>query len=958
MKKLLKILAFIAAGFLAIVIILIIGITLFFPTEKVKTMAIERGSEALGRDVAIDDVELSFWGGLGVKLHGVRIGNPADMVDETELLKADDIDVKLAILPLLSSEYRVERLILERPQIRMHRLSDGRDNFSFGGIDSTKVESEGTQFPVGAQPPGEAQVAAAALSFDKLEIVDGILSYNDDRSGNSVHLSGISLATSLQNPRPNFYHSDGKFAVGEISISGDWPVPSSEIALSWSADYDAGRKYVSLKEARLQVGKMSFDLGGELSHVPDSLMGRASIQSDRIRVEDMLSLASPERLSVLEDFEIRGGFSLSAEVDYSERREEALLYSGTAVMAGLEIGYAEVAGKLRCERAMLDFKPNNIRVNIEEGTFNNKSLKGHLVVNNFDDPVINAEVAGELDMVFLKPFLPLEGNHDLAGTAAIAVKLSGQLNELESLDASGNITIPHGRYASALMPEPIDSFSLDAYFDRKVIRVKQFVASSPSSRLSFAGRITDLVPYLLADSIMTEQMEVGLDGQLSGNLNLALLNSYLSPEGAPELNGDFEMKLSVIGDVNHPTTLRPRGTVTVTDGSYTDTLIAEPVRAWAARLRIVPDTILVDDLNVQFVSSDLHLTGSLVKPLPYLLPFEGIDRSRYEKPRFNFELTSHRLNVDSLFPEAAPMTGREADGQITGRTEIDSVSAILLPDIVAEGRFTLDTLVYCEVDLTDVIGRLSYEDRRVVCRDVTGSAYSGTIAGQTTIDLADMERPVYEGEFQATQIEADDFVRRFTKFGGHIFGRFNFSGSYQAEGWEPDEFLNSLTMDGQSVMQNGRVVTSGSIHKVLSTLVEQVGGNISEDQLLKNAQTKISVRDGRVTLDTLRTQLGTLGDLAIGGYYSFQNAVSYSGTILLSAETTKRLTSNKGLLGAVSGLLSNGNGNSNRIRLPFLVSGTVDKPKAEIDYSSLTKGVGENLLDDAGSKLKGLFKKK
>lgn len=301
------------------------------------------------------------------------------------------------------------------------------------------------------------------------------------------------------------------------------------------------------------------------------------------------------------------------------------------------------------------------------------------------------------------------------------------------------------------------------------------------------------------------------------------------------------------------------------------------------------------------------------------------------------------------------MSGAEADGGVAKQVTVDSVSTILLPDIIADGHFAMDTLIYCRVDFTDITGRLSYEDRRVVCRDVSGKVYSGQVTGRTTIDLANMQVPVYEGEYSATQIEADDFVRRFTKFGGHLFGRFDLTGTYRAEGWEPDEFLSSLTMDSDGVMQNGRVVTSGSVHKVLSALAELVGSSFDENQALKNAQTKLAIRDGQVRLDTLRTRLGTFGELSLAGFYSFNNDLSYRGTILLSPETTKRLTSGKGLLGAVSGLLSSGDGH--RLELPFTVTGTIDNPKAEIDYSVLTKRATENLVDEAGKKLLDLFKK-
>ena len=75
---------------------------------------------------------------------------------------------------------------------------------------------------------------------------------------------------------------------------------------------------------------------------------------------------------------------------------------------------------------------------------------------------------------------------------------------------------------------------------------------------------------------------------------------------------------------------------------------------------------------------------------------------------------------------------------------------------------------------------------------------------------------------------------------------------------------------------------------------------------------------------------------------------NYSGTILLSEETTSQLMAKSGLVGSLANIFSNKT--SKRLELPLTIGGTFDKPKIEIDYSALTKSAGENLI-------KGLFDK-
>ncbi|MBU0983416.1 MAG: AsmA-like C-terminal region-containing protein, partial [candidate division Zixibacteria bacterium] len=319
-------------------------------------------------------------------------------------------------------------------------------------------------------------------------------------------------------------------------------------------------------------------------------------------------------------------------------------------------------------------------------------------------------------------------------------------------------------------------------------------------------------------------------------------------------------------------------------------------------------------------------------------------------PFFLFALKSQRFDVDRLFPAAVP--GSSADP-----TDVspDSVSMIILPDIDGRGTFTIDTLVYTGVEFSAIEGKVKIFDRKIDCYDVTGRVYSGGVSGRTTIDLGDFENPRYTGQFSGTQIEANDFVSRFTNFGGHIFGRANISGSYDAQGWDPDAFLNSLTLDGEGNVREGRMVTSGAFQELVDGLAKMTKQTLSNDQTLRELSTRLKVENGKVMLDRLTTTIDNVGDITIDGSYAFTGALDYSGTIKLTKENTEKLMSN-GLMGNVASLLVGKK--SQRIEIPLKISGTVDKPKAELDYSTLSKGMGENLNEQAGNLLEGLFKKK
>jgi len=939
MKKLLKILAWLVGIIVVLLVLLVVAAKLFLPADKIRAMAVEQATVKLGRPVTVGDLDLSFWGGLGVKLVDVTVASPPEM-QTGDLLAAENIDVKLQLWPLISGEYRIDRLIINGPRIAMMKKADGTNNYSF----PTMEEELPPDMVEGVAP--EAKAAAAAVTFDRLEINDGQLDYFDDSSGLALHVVGLNLSTSLENPRENLYQSAGRISADSLIVTTDEPLPPLAVDLKYSADYDLAKKEILLHESQLALNGLEFTLTGSGNHTPGATNGRVSVRSRQIQAADLFALMPPQQLKALEGFKVDGGFNLEVDLTYDETEADPLSYAGSAVLADLAMSKNDIPGQLKLKRAVVDFEADNLRMNIEEGTFDGRPLSGQVVVKNFDDPSVNGELAGKLNLAFLGLFLPAEDGHQLAGEMSFDTRFSGLVSDPAAMQFSGDLSVENGSYQSRLLPEPITNFSLDVFIDNTLTRVKSLSLQTAAGDLSFAGSINNLAPYLLADSSKARNVAPSMDGNIKGAVNLVMLGRFLDQNCHPEMTGTMRMDINLTGSADQVANFKPRGSLSIVDAAYNDDNMPEPIKHMAADLAITPDTITVHKYELKFTSSDVALTGKLIDPFPYLLPLKIVDQSNVRKPMFIFELSSHRFNSDSLFPEAVPGSGVNR-----ATLPVDSVPPIILPDIDGRGTFAFDTLVYSRVDFTNVKGKVIIKDRKITCQNVTGDVYTGKVEGNTTIDLTDFENPVYTGEYQAKQIEADDFISRFSKLGGFVFGKIDMNGSYDARGWEPEQFLNSLSMNGKMDMRDGRLLTSGATLEMINNLASQLGEKISAEQTLKDATTNLYVKDGKVGIDKLVTKLGDLGDLELDGRYGFDGGISFGGTILLSKTRSDQLISKYGALASILG------GSAGRLKLPLAFGGTLDNPTFNLDMSAIQENLGKNLKDQVGGALKDLFKK-
>jgi len=944
MKKALKVLLWFAGIALVLVILAVVAAYLFFPLEKAKAYAIERGSVALNRPLQVKGVNVSFWGGLGVVLEDVSIGNP-EAIGEGELLVAEHVDVKLRLLPLISGEYEVDRLVIKNPHIRLRVLADGSNNFTFDAIEQKAPPEMADQI----EP--ETKAAAVAVSFDKLEISDGNLEFSDDSTGVNFTAVGLDLQTTLETPRPGVYKSAGRISIDGLGIPEANDFPELSIDLKYSGGFDLGQDLITLDNAQLTANGVTVDLVGSVMGVLESPRGKVSVKSDQIPVESLLAFLSPVQRQSFEGFAASGNLAVDMDVEYDPRDKEALSYFGTAILSALTLSSDTIPGQLSIKKALVDFKSDNLRMTIQDGAFDGESFKGHLVVNDFDNPDLNGELAGGLNLEYLAPFLPAQQDRHMSGRCQFDIKISGGLSDWKSMDFSGNLKVRDGSYRSAALPIPFDSLDLDVYFDRSLSHVKKFSSRTPSGRLEFTGRVYDLVPYLLADSEAVVEIKPRLEGKLVGDLDVSILNQFLPAKGGPKMEGRLDFNLDLEGVLSDVGTFAPTGSIFISDASYTDSLLPEPIEQFSAEIVAREDTLEVRDMSVRFSSSDVSLVGKLSHPFPYFLPINDSLRNSLKKPVLVFELSSGRFDTDRLFPEAVPGTGLPEQSAVT----FDSVSSIMLPNIEGAGVLTVDTLIYSAVEFTEIAGRMRIHDRIIECYDVTGKVYSGGVAGGSTVDLTDFTTPRYSGQFEASNIEADDFISHFSTLGGHFFGKMNLDGTFAATGWDPDSIPYSLNMNSTFTMANGKVVTTGAVHQAINTVAKLFGKEVAAEQALKNLTTFIKVEDGKVMVDRLRTSLGNLGDLSLNGFYAFDGTVQYQGTILLSQEWSQKNLSGGGLLGGLAGLLTDKN--DSRVRLPISLLGTLDDPRLEVDYGALKKGLGDNLSDQAGNLLNDLIRK-
>ena len=176
-----------------VVLAVVVGAVLLarFDPNSLKPRIEAAVRQATGRDLALHgpiSVKFSLWP--TVELRDVAFANPPGY-SRPQMATLGELDLQLAILPLLRSRFEIARLVLVHPDILLEADAQGHPNWRFTpapGAASPAASSPATgQASPGSKPSTE-------ISVHDVQIEDGTLALRDDRTG-AVKALAIKLLT-------------------------------------------------------------------------------------------------------------------------------------------------------------------------------------------------------------------------------------------------------------------------------------------------------------------------------------------------------------------------------------------------------------------------------------------------------------------------------------------------------------------------------------------------------------------------------------------------------------------------------------------------------------------------------------------------------------------------------------------------------------------------------------------
>jgi len=197
MKSLLKWFIIIGGVLFTLIITAAFIIPQFIDTKKYKPIIERKVAQATGRSFTFgDDIDVSVFPWVGVKLTDLHFGNPK-MFQDKDMVSVESFEVRLKVIPLLSRKIEVKTFVLDSPKIYLEKLKDGRANWQgigakHGGI-KEKQEQKGRSVQDRRLPIQGLKVGSFSITNGQLIYRDQSTKYEKAVTDMRLNLTNISL---------------------------------------------------------------------------------------------------------------------------------------------------------------------------------------------------------------------------------------------------------------------------------------------------------------------------------------------------------------------------------------------------------------------------------------------------------------------------------------------------------------------------------------------------------------------------------------------------------------------------------------------------------------------------------------------------------------------------------------------------------------------------------------------
>lgn len=880
-----------AAIIIGIIIAVIIGILLVAPlfinVNQYRPQIQSELQQRLGRKVTFGNLHLRLLTPR-LRVDNLTISDDPRFSSGRPFAQAQELDVSVALLPLISKKIEVNSLTLQQPDIELVRNAQGVWNFSTIGQagGATQPQPRVPRQPAPAQKPAppnqpSSQQNAGAFELKNLRISAGQIAITDYQKRQPRTLyNNIDLSLSNFAPGKPFSVSATVHLPGAgtqvVSLDGTGGPINQSNMVATPFDGDLKLQQVALSAAQKFLNTPT------LAGTDATLSGGVKIrnQAGNLASRGTLKLQNP----VIHGIAL--GYPISADYDISDDLNSGVLNISKAT---LQLGSTplSIAGNMNMKTT-----PAQVNVQLRASDVSLGEV---------------ARLASAMGVAFA-PGMNINGRLN-ADVHAQGTTTSPALN--------GTISARNLNISGKGLPQAVTVPAVDLTMTPTQVSSNEFTASTAGTKLSTQFTLNGYAgssPAISA-SVRTSNAQVG------DLINIGKAYGATSLQGMSG-SGTLSLNLHASGPLKNASAMSFSGTGQLANASLKMPSLTQPLNVRSADLKFTQNSMAVDKLVASLGQSTA--TGNLTM-------------RDFAAPQVQFDIMSPKIDVVQLqqITAARPAPQKRAAWSVLPRAYAGAPpQPSLLTRMTGTGTLMVGTILYDQLVLNNVRSNVKLNRGLITLSPLTSQVYGGQETGAIVLDARQTPMAV-QVQSKLANVDANKLVSSVTSIKQTLYGLLAANTNMGFAAASSADMARTLNGTFNLDLTKGRIVGIDLLHE-LGNVGKFLSGTPATSQpvtnLLKLTGT-FNVHNGLAQTNNLQALIegGSLG--ATGAVNLVNNTLNLHLTAVLSKWFSNKVGgTNVG--GFMNTALANQQG---ELVIPVLVTGTFQHPIVAPDVQKLAQ---------------------
>ncbi|HHH50189.1 MAG TPA: hypothetical protein ENK52_04340, partial [Saprospiraceae bacterium] len=775
--------------------------------------------------------------------------------ENIKLLDVKTLELRLDLMSVIKQErpIKIHSIQLNEPEVNIRILQNGKANYDIVKASDTPTASK------------------ADASYDFLVqlqsygIKEGKLSYHDRSADLFVDIANLNHSGKGDFTQDIFDLVTTTSTKGFTAKSGGINyLKKANANLDATFHVDLPNMKFTLKDNDLKINAMRLLAEGFVQMKGDDINMDIKYSAPQNNFKNLLSLIPNAYTKDFSDVKANGDMKFNGFVKgtyngnknrYPAFKVNLDIKNGDFKYPNLPLGVADIFTNLTINSPSSNFDKIKIDVPAFKMNLGGKPFAATFNLKTpISDPAVKADMNGTLDLAELFKAFPMEGVKALDGLITANVTIDTRMSSIENeqyedVNMNGSFRLENMNYNSADMPL-VKIKELDMDFTPRNVVVKNFESNLGKSDLKARGAIDNILAYFSPEKTM--------EGNLVMRSHFFDVNEWMPSEettnntpsstAATEEEGVFNrFDFALDGKVDQ-----------FIYDVYELNNVSTTGQFKANQFDIKTFAFLIG-------KSDLKGNGTLTNVFDYVFDNQILGG--------NLNLQSKFLNLNEFMEEAPSETAKATNTANEEAYEIIPVPENIMLDINAD----IDRLVYTNMEMTDMKGKLIVADQNMEIKNVEAKTLGGSFLINGNYNTLDLEKPAFDLKYNLRKLDFQKAFNTFNTFkilapiGKFIDGNFNTSMSFSGllgKDMMPD--LSTLNADGFLETINGLLRNFKPL--------EEIANKLSIKELkkfqIKNTKNWFTIKDGKVVIKEFDYKVKDIA-MKIGGSHGISQDMDY-----------------------------------------------------------------------------------